>query len=68
MIKGADGRPPHDVTNFEFDLYSIFMGGGNRSTPGKPMLHDQKAAKKLLQIMIAYLTHCHWDTNLQPQC
>ena len=40
----TDRRPPYVITNFEFDLCSFFIGGGNRSTPKEPLRHDQKAA------------------------
>ena len=41
----ADNRPPHDVTNFEFDLCSFFIGGGNGNTPRKPPRLNHKTAK-----------------------
>ena len=62
----VDSQPLHDVTNFEFDLCNFFVGGGNGSTPRKPPWRDQKAAKTA-SVMIADLTHCHWDSNRRPQ-
>ena len=35
----AHSRPPLDVTNFEFNLSSFFIGGGNGSTPRKLPLY-----------------------------
>ena len=32
----ADSRPPHNFTNFELDLCSFYVGGGNGSPPMKP--------------------------------
>ena len=37
--------PPHDVTNFEFALFSFFIGGGNGSTSRKLPRRGQKAAE-----------------------
>ena len=62
----ADSRPPYDVTNFEFDLCSFFVGRGNGSTPRKPPLHDQKAAENCF----SYDCRSHplpWDSNPRPQ-
>ena len=62
----ADGRPPHGDTNFEFDLYSFFVGGGNGSTPRKPPRCDQKAAENC----VSYDCRSHpqsLDSNPRPQ-
>ena len=41
----VDSWPAHDFTNFEFDICSFFVSGGNGGTPRKPPRRDQKAAE-----------------------
>ena len=41
----SDSWPTQDVTNIEFDLCCLFIGGENGNTPKKPPRLDQKAAK-----------------------
>ena len=60
--RSADCWHPHDVTNFEFDLFGFFVGDKG-STPRKPLRRDQKTAS----VMIADLTHCHKDLNSRSQ-
>ena len=61
----ADSEPPHDVTNFEFDLCS-FVGGGNGSTRENHRCVIRKL-QKIASVMIADLTHCHWDSSPRSQ-
>ena len=54
----VDSRPPHDVTDFEFDYCSFFIVGGNGNTRGNHRGVIRKL-RKTASNMIADLTHCH---------
>ena len=45
MIEGVQIGSPLDINNFDFDLCSFFICGGNGSTSWKPSRCCQKAAK-----------------------
>ena len=55
----TESWPAHDVINIEFNLCSVFIGGGNGSTLRKPLWCDQKAAKN------CFRHDC--KSHLQPQ-
>ena len=65
-IRCADSRPPHDVTNFKFDLWSSLLMEETGVPRGNHCCVNRKL-RKTASVMIADLTHCHWDSNPRPQ-